>query len=151
MFKNWLRLHLSVLLWITLASVATAQVFSVPVSDKVLDGRIGLQGFEASFSVREGAMVTIKREDSGIWIGIVPIIDKTEERVNVTSFEISERMNGGLPEAKDLGLSGSVRFGEVFTVKGVQIAIYRASVGKFPKVRLIDPHRAEPSELQRLY
>jgi len=73
-------------------SSALAQASTLPVSGKLVHGTLTLNGGEEiQFTVLEGAMFSVRDQDSGLFVGFTPIIeDEATQRVNFTVFEIEE-------------------------------------------------------------
>jgi len=86
--------HILVLAFIALlpASQVLAQAYTLPTSSKLVHGTLTLSdGQKVEFTVLEGAMFTIRDEESDFFLGFTPTIeDEAEERVSFEIFEIQE-------------------------------------------------------------
>lgn len=77
-----------------LSQFAGAEAFTLPVSNQLIEGKIELQDGEViNFKVLDGAMVKVKNDDEGLYLGFTP--QKLDgERVSFTVFEITEHGEG---------------------------------------------------------
>lgn len=133
-----------------------AEVFAVPISDKVIRGRIELsEGQVAHFSVREGSMLTVRNEESGYWYGFVPEMAQGGRQVKFTPFEITPQNIGSERIDQLIGLEFESLFGEVseFTPARESFAFVVEGIGrlKLNKIDQTSPRSAQPRDLQKIF
>ncbi|HEV7507766.1 MAG TPA: hypothetical protein VGS07_22975 [Thermoanaerobaculia bacterium] len=134
----------------------SGEVFSIPISDRLLEGQISMPDKaefpSIRFAAREGTMVTVTDSVTGRIEGWIPILDGTG-KPTLTPFQIVPYGNG--EKAKQVGPAIPVRLGsfedfkifdEVFRVEAQNVQL-----GSFPNLRLINPRGVSPDKLQKLY
>jgi hypothetical protein len=154
--------------------VSSDEVFSVPISDKVVEGVItlpeGLMNLpaeraqdpsarEVHFALREGTMVTVRDDKTGYAVGWVVKLEKVagQDQPTFRPFEIGPYMTPqGLGEkATQTGALATIALGneqEFSTKLGLLLLASREiRDGNFPNMRLINPNGANPQRLQKLY
>jgi hypothetical protein len=80
-----------------------SQVFSAPISDKVVDARLTLEGKEVSFSLLEGSIATIRDEDNGESFGLLPSIDLGAQKIRFGLFSIERTKPSGERRISEVG------------------------------------------------
>ena len=90
-------LAVAVLLWgLGFTSLASEEVYTERVSDRLVAGRLTLPGGEVvGFTVFDGEMFKIQDSDAGYRYGLSPyIVDEAAQRFSIKVFEITERGPG---------------------------------------------------------
>lgn len=91
-------------LGLLLTPAVGGEVFSVPTSNKLIEGELTLDGSGevVKFAVLEGAMLTVRDSETGLYHGFTPhIVDDEALMVTFTAFEILEH-GPGLHQLREL-------------------------------------------------
>ena len=140
------------------ASSPQPNAFSVPVSDKVLEGQVQLpNGSHADVVVRDGGMVTIRDERNGYMLGLAAKVDDPAKKtVGVRAFDIHADGEGQAAEEIPGTAMDGARIGRPHAVNAAghefEFQIQAIKQGIFPPgIASSRAQGAAPDTLQRIF
>jgi len=141
---------------LAVASILYAQVFAVPKSDLMVEGRLLLPGGGAAdFQVRDGAMLSVRDEEMGFWYGFVPVIKGAINGRPYFLYYVISPQEGTEPAVRQVGEPVYFEAGSECKFpaldRSLDLQVRSVKEGVFRRIRVQKTDGLEARELQRMY